>query len=230
MELSVNSHTSQIASVADLRRNLAPFASQQFREIWVSTVSGGPSLCAHMNTNVGCLMYLRHDQGDTGFTSRNPMYDESDTLGGLAFDGRYGTEKHVPVITYRWSNGMEEEFPASWALPESDIVRALEYFVEHEGRRPPFVEWHDDAVAEPSHEITQPKEKGEFTVVLQTVGGMKIEVIREVRSITGRGLKEAKDLVEAAPKNVIEGVARNEAEKIKATLEEVGATVEIKCS
>jgi len=63
-------------------------------------------------------------------------------------------------------------------------------------------------------EITQPKEKGEFTVVLQTVGGMKIEVIREVRSITGLGLKEAKDLVEAAPKNVIEGVARNEAEKI----------------
>ena len=229
MKLTVNGHASRIASVADLRRNLAPFASQQFREIWVSTVSGGPSLCAHMNTNVGCLMYLRHDQGDTGFTSRNPMYDESDTLGGLAFDGRYGTEKHVPVITYRWSNGMEEEFPASWALPESDIVRALEYFVEHEGRRPPFVEWHDDAVAEPSHEITQPKEKGEFTVVLQTVGGMKIEVIREVRSITGRGLKEAKDLVEAAPKNVIEGVARNEAEKIKASLEEVGGTVEIKC-
>jgi large subunit ribosomal protein L7/L12 len=57
---------------------------------------------------------------------------------------------------------------------------------------------------------------------------MKIEVLREVRSITGLGLKEAKDLVEAAPKNVIEGVSRNEAKKIKATLEEVGATVEIK--
>jgi len=181
-----------------------------------------------MNTNVGWLMYLRHDQGDSGFTSRNPMYDESDTLGGLAFDGRYGTEKHVPVITYRWSNGMEEEFPASWALPESDIVRALVYFVEHEGRRSPFVQWYDDAVSEPSHQITQPKEKGEFTVVLQTVGGMKIAVIREVRSITGLGLKEAKDLVEAAPKNVIEGVSRNEAKKIKANLEEAGATVEIK--
>jgi ribosomal protein L7/L12 len=229
MELSVNSHTSHIASVADLRRNLAPFASQQFREIWLSVDSGGPILCAHMNTNVGCLMYLRHDQGDSGFTSRNPMHDESDTLGGLVFDGRYGTEKHVPVITYRWSNGMDEEFPAHWALPESDIVRALEYFVEHEGRRPPFVQWHDDAVSEPSHQITQPKEKGEFTVVLQTVGGMKIEVIREVRTITGLGLREAKDLVEAAPKNVIEGVSRNEAKKIKATLEETGATVEIKC-
>jgi hypothetical protein len=158
-----------------------------------------------MNTNVGWLMYLRHDQGDSGFTSRNPVYDESDTSGGLAFDGRYGTEKHVPVITYRWSNGMEEEFPASWALPESDIMRALEYFVEHEGRRPPFVQWHDDAVAEPSHEITQPKEKGEFTVVLQAAGGMKLEVIREVRRITGFGLKEAKDLIESTPKNVIGG-------------------------
>jgi ribosomal protein L7/L12 len=182
-----------------------------------------------MNTKFGCLMYLRHDDGDTGFTSRNPMHDESYTLGGLAFDGRYGTEKHIPVITYRWSNGMEEEFPASWALPESDIVCALEYFVEHGGRRSPLVQWHDDAVSEPSHQITQPKERGEFKVVLQIVGGMKIEVIREVRSITGLGLKEAKDLVEAAPKNIIEGVSRNEAKKIKATLEEAGATVEIKC-
>ena len=230
ISLEVNACTSRIASVDELRQALAPFASQRFREIWVSIDSGGPSLCAHMNTNVGWLMYLRHDQGDSGFTSRNPTYDESDTLGGLAFDGRYGTEKHVPVITYRWSNGMEEEFPASWALPESDIVRALEYFVEHEGRRSPFVQWHDDAVSEPSHQITQPKEKGEFTVVLKTVGGMKIEVIREVRSITGLGLKEAKDLVEDAPKNVIEGVSRNEAKKIKANLEEAGATVEIKGS
>ena len=73
------------------------------------------------------------------------------------------------------------------------------------------------------------EEKTEFTVVLQAVGEKKIEVIKEVRALTGLGLKEAKDLVEAAPKNVIEGVARNEAEKIKAGLEEVGAMVEIKC-
>ena len=69
-----------------------------------------------------------------------------------------------------------------------------------------------------------------MTVVLQTAGEMKIEVIREVRALTRLGLKEAKDLVEGAPKNVIEGVARFEAEKIKAALEEVGATVEIKRS
>jgi ribosomal protein L7/L12 len=227
--LSINSHTSPIDSVAELRQKLAHFASEQFREIWLSIQPGGPCLCALLNTNVGWLMYLRHDQGDSGFSSRNPMFDESDaTLSGLAFDGRFGRDR-VPVITYRLSNGQKDDFPASWALPEPDIMRALEYFVQHEGRRSPFVRWHDDAVGEPSHDITQPKEKGEFTVVLQTVGGMKIEVIREVRSITGLGLKEAKDLVEAAPKNVIEGVSRNEAKKIKATLEEAGATVEIKC-
>jgi ribosomal protein L7/L12 len=230
MELNVNNHASRIVSVIDLRRNLAPFASEQFREIWVSMDSGEPRLCALMNTNVGWLMYLRHDDGDSGFSSRNLMYDESDTLGGLVFDGRYGTERHVPVISYRLSNGQEDDFPASWALPQSDIMSALEYFVQHQGRRSPLVSWHDDAVAEPSHQITQPKEKGEFTVVLQTVGGMKIDVVREVRSITGLGLKEAKDLVEAAPKNVIEGVTRHEAEKIKATLEEAGATVDIKFS
>jgi large subunit ribosomal protein L7/L12 len=61
----------------------------------------------------------------------------------------------------------------------------------------PFVQWHDDAVAEPSSEITQPTEKGEFTVVLQTAGEMKLEVIREVRFLTGLGLKEAKGAVPA---------------------------------
>jgi hypothetical protein len=104
INLVVNAHTSRVTSGAELRRELAPFASLQFREIWVSVDAGGPSLCAHMNTNVGWLMYLRHDDGDTGFTSRNPMYDESDTSGGLAFDGRFGRE-HVSVITYRWTMG-----------------------------------------------------------------------------------------------------------------------------
>jgi len=98
------------------------------------SLKGGPILGTLMSRNVGVLTYLRYDEGDTGFSSRNPMYGESDTLGGLAFDGLYGRE-HLPVITYRWSNGIEEEFPASWALPESDVMRAPEYFVQHEGRR-----------------------------------------------------------------------------------------------
>lgn len=72
------------------------------------------------------------------------------------------------------------------------------------------------------------EEKTEFTVVLAGVGDKKIEVIKEVRAITGLGLKEAKDLVEGAPKNVKESVAKDEANKIKAQLEKVGAKVELK--
>ena len=72
------------------------------------------------------------------------------------------------------------------------------------------------------------EEKTEFTVVLSAVGDKKIEVIKEVRAITALGLKEAKDLVEGAPKPVKEGVGKEEAEKIKAALEKVGAKVELK--
>jgi large subunit ribosomal protein L7/L12 len=72
------------------------------------------------------------------------------------------------------------------------------------------------------------EEKTEFTVVLAAVGEKKIEVIKEVRALTGLGLKEAKDLVEGAPKPVKESVTKDEAEKIKATLEKVGAKVELK--
>ena len=72
------------------------------------------------------------------------------------------------------------------------------------------------------------EEKTEFTVVLAAVGDKKIEVIKEVRAVTGLGLKEAKDLVEGAPKPVKEGVPKEEADKIKATLEKVGAKVELK--
>ena len=72
------------------------------------------------------------------------------------------------------------------------------------------------------------EEKTEFTVVLASAGDKKIEVIKEVRAITGLGLKEAKDLVEGAPKAVKEGVNKEEADKIKATLEKAGAKVELK--
>lgn len=72
------------------------------------------------------------------------------------------------------------------------------------------------------------EEQTEFTVVLAATGEKKIEVIKEVRAITGLGLKEAKDLVEAAPKPVKEGVSKDEAEKLKAQLEKAGAKVELK--
>ena len=72
------------------------------------------------------------------------------------------------------------------------------------------------------------EEKTDFTVVLASAGDKKIEVIKEVRAITGLGLKEAKDLVEGAPKPLKDGVAKDEAEKIKAQLEKAGAKVELK--
>jgi large subunit ribosomal protein L7/L12 len=79
--------------------------------------------------------------------------------------------------------------------------------------------------AAPAEEV---EEKTEFDVVLATIGDKKINVIKEVRAITGLGLKEAKDLVEGAPKSVKEGVSKDEAAKIKAQLESAGATVEVK--
>jgi large subunit ribosomal protein L7/L12 len=72
------------------------------------------------------------------------------------------------------------------------------------------------------------EEQTEFTVMLAAIGDKKIEVIKEVRAITGLGLKEAKDLVEAAPKAVKESVTKDEAEKLKKQLEAVGAKVELK--
>jgi large subunit ribosomal protein L7/L12 len=72
------------------------------------------------------------------------------------------------------------------------------------------------------------EEQTAFDVMLESAGGQKIQVIKVVRAITGLGLKEAKDLVDSAPKPVKEGVAREEADQIKAQLEEAGATVEVK--
>jgi large subunit ribosomal protein L7/L12 len=82
--------------------------------------------------------------------------------------------------------------------------------------------------AAPGAAAAPAEEKTEFTVMLAAIGDKKIEVIKEVRALTGLGLKEAKDLVEAAPKAVKEGVNKEEAEKIKVTLEKVGAKVELK--
>jgi large subunit ribosomal protein L7/L12 len=85
------------------------------------------------------------------------------------------------------------------------------------------------AVAGPAAAAAAPvEEKTEFTVMLTAAGDKKIEVIKEVRALTGLGLKEAKDLVEAAPKAVKEGVNKEEAEKVKAQLEKAGAKVELK--
>ena len=84
------------------------------------------------------------------------------------------------------------------------------------------------AAAGPAAAAAPVEEKTEFKVILAAAGDKKIEVIKEVRAITGLGLKEAKDLVEGAPKAVKEGATKEEADKIKAALEKVGAKVELK--
>jgi large subunit ribosomal protein L7/L12 len=84
------------------------------------------------------------------------------------------------------------------------------------------------AVAAGAAEAAPEEEKTAFDVVLAAIGDKKLQVIKVVRAITGLGLKEAKDLVEGAPKPVKEGATKEEAQDIKAKLEEVGATVEVK--
>ena len=84
------------------------------------------------------------------------------------------------------------------------------------------------AVAGPAAGAAPAEEKTEFDVVLKAAGANKIAVIKEVRAITGLGLKDAKDMVEGAPKTVKEGASKEDAEKIKAQLEAAGAKVEIK--
>ena len=84
------------------------------------------------------------------------------------------------------------------------------------------------AVAAPAADVEAAAEKTEFDVILASIGDKKIQVIKEVRAITGLGLKDAKDLVEAAPKAIKEGVKKEEAEEIKSKVEAAGGTVELK--
>ena len=106
-------------------------------------------------------------------------------------------------------------------LEMSEFVKELEEKYEVTAAAPTI------AVAAPSGAAAA-EEKTEFNVVLAAVGDKKIQVIKEVRAITGLGLKDAKDLVEGAPKPVKEGVKKEEADEIKQKIEAVGGTVEIK--
>ena len=118
--------------------------------------------------------------------------------------------------------GILDEIKSLTILELADLVKALE---EEFGvsAAPVAAVAVGGAAAAPAAE-----EKTEFDVVLASFGAKKLDVIKAVREITGLGLKEAKELVESAPKAVKEAVAKEEAEKIKADLEAVGATVEIK--
>jgi large subunit ribosomal protein L7/L12 len=116
---------------------------------------------------------------------------------------------------------------AEWNLLElSDFIKKFEEKFEVTAAAPVAMAMPGGAGAAAPAEAEE--EKTEFDVILAAAGDKKINVIKEVRAITGLGLKEAKDLVEAAPKPVREKITKEEADKIKAQLEEAGATVEVK--
>ena len=120
--------------------------------------------------------------------------------------------------------GLIEEVKNLTVLELSELVKALEEEFGVSASAPMAV------AAAPAAAAAAPEaeEKTEFDVVLASAGGEKIKVIKAVREITGLGLKEAKELVDNAPKPVKEGASKEEAEEIKTKLEEVGATVELK--
>ena len=115
-----------------------------------------------------------------------------------------------------------EEIKSLTILELNDLVKAVEEEFGVSTAAPVGV------VAAAGAAAPAAEEKTEFDVVLASFGAKKLDVIKAVRELTGLGLKDAKDLVEGAPKTVKEGVSKDEAEKIKATLTEAGATVEIK--
>jgi large subunit ribosomal protein L7/L12 len=117
-----------------------------------------------------------------------------------------------------------EDLSAVTVLEAADLAKLLEEKWGVTAAAPVAVA----AVGGAAAPVEAAEEQTEFTVVLASFGDKKIEVIKEVRGITGLGLKEAKDLVEAAPKPVKEGVSKDEANKIKAQLEAAGAKVELK--
>ena len=115
-----------------------------------------------------------------------------------------------------------EEIKSLTLIELADLVKAVEEEFGVSAAAPVGV------VAAAGAAAPAAEEKTEFDVVLASFGAKKLDVIKAVREITGLGLKDAKDLVEGAPKTVKEGVSKDEAEKVKAALVEAGATVEIK--
>lgn len=125
---------------------------------------------------------------------------------------------------------MYEEL-SSWTVLEiAELVKKLEdgWGVSAAAAAPVAMPMGMPGAAGGGEAAAPAEEKTEFDVVLESVGDKKINVIKEVRAITGLGLKEAKELVESAPKPIKEGVGKDEAEEMKKKLEEVGAKVELK--
>jgi len=133
-------------------------------------------------------------------------------------------ENQNPMATLTTAQ-LLEAFETMTVLELSEFKKAFEEKFGVSAAAPVAVAAAGPAAAAP---VAEAEEQTEFTAILTEIGPNKIPVIKVVRELTGLGLKEAKDLVDAAPKAVKEGVAKDEAEKIKAALEEQGAKVEVK--
>ena len=121
------------------------------------------------------------------------------------------------------SDSLLEAFKEMTLIELSDFVKQFEETFDVKAAAPVAV-----GVAAPSAAVEAPEEQDEFDVVLESDGGKKIQVIKVVRELTGLGLKEAKDVVEAAPKAILEKVNKETADKAKAKLEAEGAKVNLK--
>ena len=123
------------------------------------------------------------------------------------------------------SDQLIEAFKELTLIELSEFVKKFEETFEVTAAAPVAVAAAGGGAAAPAEEV---EEKDSFDVVLESAGDKKIQVIKEVRALTNLGLKEAKDLVDSAPKPVLEKASKDDAEKAKAQLEEAGATVELK--
>ena len=141
-------------------------------------------------------------------------------------EGAKKEKEKEPVKLTAGMKGMMDTLEKMTVLELSDFVKALEDKFDISAQAP--MAMPGMVMAPGGGGPAAAEEKTAFTIVLADIGSNKIQVIKEIRAITTLGLKEAKDLVEAAPKSVKEGATKEEAEKIKAQLEKVGAKVELK--
>jgi hypothetical protein len=130
-ELSINGRSTIVADLATVRRLLAEVAEENLSEVWISDLrEDARALSLLTHRGVGWLMHLRCN-GDAGSSSRNPAYDGPPNA----------------KLNYILSNGQEDWYPASWAIPRSEAFRAVEHFLVTR-ERAPWVTWHDDADGE----------------------------------------------------------------------------------
>jgi len=118
--------------MSDLREHLEPVRHQQFSEVWLAANSDGPTLAMLVNGERAWLMYLRHQDGDPSFSSRNAHYS------GPA----------EATIEFLLSNGQRDEYPVAWTLPLEEAFDACEYFLLNQGGRSPAIIWHDASMSQ----------------------------------------------------------------------------------